>query len=193
MPNVQTLCPVCNHYYDSSESACPYCNPPADIDNGNEVVCPKCGHAYDSSLTECPYCSETPSPEPEPIENDTEDDEGTTILYRPENVTGWLVCTAGNDKGRDFRLHADNNFVGRNTDQDVCLNDKGVSRHRHFSVVCDAENDDYFVMSGGGKGLVRVNGMPVGGHTPLTKGDKIRVGDTTLVFIPLETAYVKWD
>lgn len=168
--------------------------------------CPNCDHDYPNSMSVCPYCGtpkgggtdigETePIPPTEPLKDD-----GKTDIYKPPKdmaitpVVGWLVCTEGADRGKDFRLHVDNNFVGRDSDQDVRLKDKAVSRQRHFSVAYDRECDNYFVTMGGGTGIVRVNGMPLGGGlTYLEKGDKIRVGGTTLVFIPLETAYVKWE
>ena len=28
-------------------------------------------------------------------------------------VVGWLVCIAGPDKGRDYRIHSERNFLGR--------------------------------------------------------------------------------
>ena len=202
MPKVQILCANCNHYYDGSLSECPYCNSSIEIGNDNEKICPNCGRSYDSSSGGCPYCDEILSTEPESLNagNGTErtcpncgknyDASLTKCPYCPdeeeteppviENVVGW-------------HLHVDNNSVGRGAENDINLKDTKVSRQRHFSVVYDSENDNYFVMMGGGTGIVRVNNLPLGGNTPLKKGDKIRVGDTTLVFIPLETAYVQWE
>lgn len=31
-------------------------------------------------------------------------------------VVGWLVCISGAEKGRDYRIHSDNNFIGRGGD-----------------------------------------------------------------------------
>lgn len=219
MPKVQILCANCNHYYDGSLSECPYCNSSIEIGNDNEKICPNCGRSYDSSSGGCPYCDEILSTEPEslnagngtertcpncgknydasltkcPYCSDEEETEPPVDDEKIANVVGWLVCIAGSDKGRDFRLHVDNNSVGRGAENDINLKDTKVSRQRHFSVVYDSENDNYFVMMGGGTGIVRVNNLPLGGNTPLKKGDKIRVGNTTLVFIPLETAYVQWE
>lgn len=170
--------------------------------------CNNCQHSYDDSLHECPYCGAVNPryigadsiPPTDPFNPPVNDDTGKTDIYRPSKdmavtpVVGWLVCTEGADKGKDFRLHVDNNFVGREADQDVRLKDKKISRKRHFSVAYDREGDNYFMTMGSGTGIVRVNNSPLGGGiTYLNKGDKIRVGNTTLVFIPLETAYVQWE
>lgn len=182
--------------------------------------CTNCPHSYDDSLPKCPYCDAvnpnyngadniSPTnganiiPPTDPFNPPVKGDDGKTDIYRPRKdmavtpVVGWLVCTEGPDKGKDFRLHVDNNFVGRGFKgvvYDVNLKDTKVSRERHFSVAYDRECDSYFVTQGSGTGIVRVNNSPLGsGITYLNKGDKIRVGDTTLVFIPLETAYVQWE
>ena len=108
-------------------------------------------------------------------------------------VVGWLVCSEGDDKGKDFRLHADYNYIGRADNQDVCLTDLSVSRE-HFSVAYDRINNRYFATMGNGKAIVYVNGYPLGKSiTVLRKGDKISVGKTTLVFIPLEQQDLKWE
>lgn len=175
----EITCPRCGKNHDAALFECPYCGYDYDAIE-KETTCPNCGKNHDAALSECPYCGYDDKTKP-PV-----DDEKMTL------VVGWLVCIAGADKGRDFRLHVDNNSVGRGVENDINLKDTKVSRQRHFSVVYDSENDNYFVMMGGGTGIVRVNNLPLGGNTSLKMGDKIRVGDTTLVFIPLETAYVQW-
>ena len=112
-----------------------------------------------------------------------------SLSVRP--VVGWLVCVQGPDIGKDFRLHSDFNHVGRDKYQDVCLSDRTVSRE-HFTVSYDIVNNHYFAEMDKGRTMVYINGYPLGGRALLKKGDQIKVGETLLVFIPLEQKDVKW-
>lgn len=212
--NIQRLCPNCNHYYDSSLPECPVCSGVEDNDDWGEdemeeKKCPVCGQRYSQDL--CPRCNypnnddnwgKDDIPGTRGFEDD--DDDGKTDIFRGSKdsavppVVGWLVCIKGVDMCKDFRLHAENNFVGRRDAKhgvvpDVCLSDKKVSRGRHFSVVYAPDNDLHFVTGGSGTAVVYLNNIPIGGTAELKKGDKIRVGDTTLVFIPLEKSDVQWE
>ena len=114
----------------------------------------------------------------------------TSEHIRP--VVGWLVCVQGPDIGKDFRLHSDFNHVGRDKYQDVCLSDRTVSRE-HFTVSYDIVNNHYFAEMDKGRTMVYINGYSLGGRALLKKGDQIKVGETLLVFIPLEQKDVKWN
>ena len=184
MPNMQ-LCPN-GHYFDSEHYiACPYCKA---SDNGGATepfvdTPPTEGFSEQFNV---PVGRTAPFDGDETVSIDMI--KGTKIVP----VVGWLVCTEGGDKGRDFRLHAGNNFVGRNRDRDICLNDQSVSR-KHFSVSYDQRKDRWFVNMGEGRELVYINDEPLGGMKTLQKGDVIEVANTKLVFIPLEREYVKWE
>ena len=41
--------------------------------------------------------------------------------------------------------------------------------------------------------MVYINGYSLGGRVVLKKGDQIKVGNSLLVFIPLEQQDVKWN
>lgn len=112
---------------------------------------------------------------------------------RVSPVVGWLVCVKGDDIGKDFRLHANFNHVGRNGNMDIQLTDPYVSRDKHFTVSYDLHHNRYFVDMGQGKSFVHINGHPLGGRTQIKKGDQIQVGKTLLVFIPLEEQDLKWN
>ena len=172
-------------------------------------VCPN-GHYYDNNkYPTCPYCA-TPvigGNDTKPV-NPTEkskkpqpkDDGKTKPLWETDTdvesvapVIGWLVCTEGVDKGRDFRLHPDNNFVGRGSQCDVRLSDEYVSA-KHFTVSYDPFSDIHFASMSDGRAIVYINGTPLtSSMVALKKGDKIKVAKTTLVFIPLDKADVQWN
>jgi hypothetical protein len=53
-------------------------------------------------------------------------------------VVGWLVRVGGPDKGRDFRIHGEKNFIGSSPSMDIALtSDDSVSRDKHASVAYD--------------------------------------------------------
>ena len=59
------------------------------------------------------------------LQSELEDDGGRTVAFwgnesGEDYVTGWLVCVAGPEKGRDFRLHYGFNRIGRSYQMDIC-------------------------------------------------------------------------
>ena len=150
--------------------------------------CPK-GHTYDSSLGPCPFCLPTPKPVPPPPPPPPP----PQPLQRVRPVVGWLVCAQGNDIGKDFRLHVNFNHVGQNANMDIRLTDPYVSHDKHFTVSYALQSNLYFAEMGQGKSFVHINGQPLVGSTQLKKGDQIQVGNTLLIFIPLEQKCVKWN
>lgn len=176
-------------------------------------VCPS-GHYYDASrYSECPYCKpggnaagfsgHTGGVSPDmnsttPLINNSPRMEKTMRLDQRESgvepVVGWLVCIKGADEGRDYRLHAGNNFVGRSPDMDVAIrSDPTVSGSNHFCISYDRRYDKFYIAMGTGKEIVYVNDRPLaGGPQDLRKGDQIEVGRTTLLFVPLCGYMYQW-
>lgn len=163
------------------------------------------GHYFDKErYAECPYCKpaqivQEPVSPTAPLRSECVPSMDKTVrLVIKETgidpVVGWLVCTAGSDKGKDFRLHSGNNFVGRESDRDVCLKGDPSISGKHFSIGYDQRHDRFFISMGEGKEIVYVNGEPLGGGSiTLKKGDQIEVAATALVFIPLDKECVQWE
>jgi hypothetical protein len=100
-------------------------------------------------------------------------------------VVGWLVCLDGPDKGRDFRLHAEKNFIGRAPEMDVCVaGDDSVSREKHAVMIFDPRKQVFWLLPGESSGLVYLNGDVV--HAPLQvhRDDVLELGQSKLVLIP---------
>ena len=109
-------------------------------------------------------------------------------------VVGWLVCLEGPDKGRDFRLHAERNWMGRSPLMDVCiLNDMTVSRERHAAVLFDPKRRNFWLTPGQGAGLVHVNGEVVHGPQQLQAEDVVELGQTKLAFVPFCGEKHSWE
>lgn len=115
-------------------------------------------------------------------------DEKTVGIYRTEKgcdpVVGWLVCTGGREKGRDFRLHAGRNFIGRAIKSDIALvDDERISREDHCSLVFEPRKSVFLLARGSGDGVV-VNGERLQDNRMLLGDEMIEIGASTFVFIP---------
>lgn len=112
-------------------------------------------------------------------------------VIRP--VTGWLVCVEGAEKGRDYRLHAEMNYIGRNKSNDVVLSsDPTVSRERHALIAYDNREKMFFFAPANGSSLVRQNGRPVLSTVELKSGDRLEIGSGIYLFIPLCGETFEW-
>lgn len=117
-------------------------------------------------------------------------DEDKTIAFgffgtaAVQPVTGWLICMNGGERGKDYRLHAGKNFVGRSTSMDVMLiDDKSISRDRHCSIVYDPKGNHFYISSEGGN-TVYLDGTMVDEPKKLEEGSRIKIGETELMFVP---------
>jgi hypothetical protein len=108
-------------------------------------------------------------------------------------VVGWLVCLAGPDRGHDFRLHAEKNFIGRSPLMDICVaGDEMVSRDRHALVIFDPKTQVFWAVPGDASGLVYLNGDIVNSPIQMKHDDMLEVGQTKLVLIPFCGEKYSW-
>lgn len=175
----------------------------------SKIIQCKNGHYYDAEkFGLCPHCSmNKDNPYRRENKNETlkeqmtvpswQDDERTVRYSLKESglspVTGWLVCVSGKERGKDFRLQAGFNHVGRSTKMDIVLSgDISVSRERHCSVVYDKKSNETFLVPG--KGTVtyyktELVKEPVKIHS----GDRIEIGSTEFVFISFCEGERSWE
>jgi len=167
------------------------------------------GHFYDGEKhVECPYCqtlqSENAAVHSSEVTIGIEsmdavpfrDGRTVAILHRQtgvDPVVGWLVCVDGPDKGKDYRLHSDNNFIGRDERMDVVIcGDDAISRLNHARLTYDAQTGKYFFAQEEGRSIARVNGQVVMCAVELQAYDVIETGITKLMFIPLCGERFQW-
>lgn len=109
-------------------------------------------------------------------------------------VVGWLVCVEGPDKGKDYRIHSQNNFIGRAPHMDICIrSDMHVSNERAAMIAYDPDEKMFLFGPGTGHNLVKVNGKTVLNTVELNPFDKVTVGKSKLLFVPLCGERFNWD
>lgn len=109
-------------------------------------------------------------------------------------VVGWLVCDEGPDQGRDYRLRAGYNDIGRDTSCQVCIaGDDTISRAEHAKIFFDPKTSAFHVVPGGGRSGVYVNGEVVLQSARLQPYDRLEIGSTKLVFVPFCGERFRWD
>ena len=135
----------------------------------------------------------------------TNEDQGETIIDAGENVEnthatfGWLICVHGDLKGQDFRLHSGHNYIGRNVkggvQWDINIPDRKVSSKGMARVTYDTRNRRFTTASHGtAENIAYCNDEPLDAVSrPLVAYDRISIGDTDLVFIPLCGEKFSWE
>jgi hypothetical protein len=126
------------------------------------------------------------------------DDGKTVSLIRKkagiDPVVGWLVCVAGADRGRDFRIRSEKNFIGRAETMDVCIaGDDTISRENHAIISFNPKSRQFKLHPGESRGLVYLNGDEVDQPSGINAGDTIELGQTKLMFVPLCTDAFTWE
>ena len=194
MADKMTRCPE-GHFYDPMKhNGCPWCALPADAEGGEKTrpaaVPPPMPPGAAAGPPPLP-----PPPAPKPVDKGgaTRRVGAETLGTKADPVVGWLVCLAGPDRGRDFRLHAEKNFIGRSASMDVCVaGDETVSREKHALVIFDPKKQVFWVVPGDASGLVYLNGDIVNTPSQMKQEDVLEVGQTKLVFIPFCGEKYSW-
>lgn len=132
--------------------------------------------------------------ETEPMYEPSRDEGETQIVDSFKNgedgesirpVVGWLVGIKGACCGMDYRLHSQRNFIGRGMKFDVNLPDMKVSRGEPtVQVVYDPLSNCFLVASGSSSAISYLNGSAILAVSELKPYDKLRIGDSELLFVP---------
>lgn len=199
---------VNGHYYDASVNPeCPYCK--SGTNTGKTVALGAVQGAGmnmsvdadgDSKTLPMGYSAQQDSGAPVLSQSAgvNDDDDGRTIAVVHQDmgidpVVGWLVCVKGKEKGRDYRIHSDNNYIGRSEKMDICVHgDETISRENHAVVSYDSIDKIYYFSPGEGRNIVRHNGKAIFQTVELNMYDRVVVGKTELVFMPLCGSDFEW-
>ncbi|MFA7620826.1 MAG: FHA domain-containing protein [Aminobacteriaceae bacterium] len=183
------------HFYDPDvNSSCPWCAVPSDgeertrrinlgtaravsEDSGSTIKLPQMGESSSKSAIE----------------------EGHTVAVVKRKigidpVVGWFVCIKGPDRGRDYRIRSEKNSIGRADSMDVCISgDDTISRVDHAFVVYDPKKRSFRIQAGLSRGLIYLNGEEVTASETLSAYDRVEMGRSEFLFIPLCGEHFQWE
>ncbi len=166
------------HYYDASKhSSCPHCGVQnLDID-------------FQKTVARRPESAGIAPTQAKSGEGTSDGEAKTVGVFRKkmgiDPVVGWLVCIEGPDKGRDYRLHSEKNFIGRSEKMDIAIaGDESVSRENHATVSFNPKKSLFRILPGDSRGLVYLNEEEVITPIELKGFDIIELGQTKLLFVP---------
>ena len=204
------------HVYDNSQNAtCPYCNGggtrinfgvsgaqqgvgktvPGSMYTPGGMTGPMGVSQVGSTMAPSNYQSAQASKSAPASEN--KDSGKTVAVFKKktnlEPVVGWLVCIEGASKGKDYRILAKNNSLGRGENMDICITgDSAISRENHARIGYDEKNNTFHLIPGESENNVYVKGQPVYVPTKLEPYNVIEIGETKLLFVPLCYERFNW-
>lgn len=159
------------------------------------IRCPNGEHVYDADkYTCCPFCT------PAPTSGSAAKGAKTVVISGmaassdlTSQIVGWLVVTNGKGRGHDLRILPGQNQIGRDKG-DIVLNfgDSSISREKQALLSYDPLENLFLISHGEGKNLTRVNGKMVMDAQVLAPFDRIRLGQTELLFVPLCGEQFNW-
>ncbi|MEW5914187.1 MAG: FHA domain-containing protein [Thermodesulfobacteriota bacterium] len=209
---VMIRCSASQHFYDPEKhDSCPYCRGAGGLDStrgvetvgarggeglGDDVLpgetTPTAGLGATASTARLNGSTATQMYRPDPA--------GETVgMFKKvsgfEPVVGWLVCTDGPQKGRDYRIKPGVNELGRDPQNSPSValggDDTAISRRWHAVIeYYDQENEFYINRKDNPE--VWLNDKRVLSLTQLKPYDRIQLGSTRYMFIPLCTEDFKW-
>lgn len=192
------------HLYDTTQyESCPYCQ--GDI-NRVEFVAPNGSIGktvgFDTPnvnmMVNTPEIGATVAPAVHRGQMETANDTGKTVAVLQKNmkiepIVGWIVCVEGADKGKDYRILAKNNTIGRSEKMDICIKgDTTISRENHAKIAYDMKHNMFHIIPGDSTNLIYVNDMPIYVPTEIIPYDLIELGDSKFVFVPFCTNQFNW-
>jgi len=193
---------TCNngHYYDQEKNAtCPYCanNGGIDVQTKQTVFQGAEDNEERTALYNSPSSSDEEktvyrSPSSSATNNTAQNEQDSS---QPILLSGWLAVISEAGKGASYTLTFGMNTIGRSEENHVSIQngDSSISREKHALIIYDYENNLYFIKHVDGQFLSYVNGEVLLDTKQLKANDRIKVGSTELIFIPLCSDKFKWE
>jgi len=192
---------TCNngHYYDQEKNAtCPYCANNSGIDVATkQTVFQGVDEEEKTALYNSPsssddektvYHSPSSNASNDPVQNEQ-------LSSEPILLSGWLAIISEAGKGTSYTLTFGMNTIGRGEENHISIQngDSSISREKHALIIYDYANNLFFIKHGDGQFLSYVNGEVLLDTRQLKANDRIKVGSTELIFIPLCSDEFKWE
>lgn len=155
------------------------------------------GHMFSERRygTICPYCNIETALKEKVIQPVQDLEVETDLLYQEiEPVCGWLVCIEGARVGKDYKIKAGKNFIGRADDMDIqILGDNGVSKRNHAIIVYDPKKKNNVLLPGDSSGIAYLNGEAAYMPTELSPYDVIELGKSKFLFVAFCGEHFEWE
>lgn len=111
-------------------------------------------------------------------------------------TVGWLVGTKGSCRGLDYRLRSGKNYIGRGDASYQVNLDKDLKIHRDgpvVEVIYDSKHREFMLCPGKSSVLGYCNGDALYSPRPIKAYDRIEVGESELMFVPLCGPHFSWE
>ena len=189
------------HFYNDEEhSSCPFCGVGLTVEPSRPVgatrpIGANAPNAWRGGDADAGHTRAASGPRPSGLEPDP----GATRhvwakrMGSADPVVGWVVCVKGPERGRDYRLHTERNFIGRAPTMDVAITgDATISRENHAVISYNPKKHSYRLAPGTSRGLVYLNDEEVLTPMDLAPYDRIELGESELLFIPFCGERFQW-
>lgn len=150
-------------------------------------VCPTCGNAMDPAWTECLFCKKKKEKEGALAiggEWQSGNITKTLVFKKDKTKVGVLRFVTGKRAGKELLLELPKAIGGSSEGCDLVVDDETVAPE-HF--VIKREGTTFFIQDLGTDTGTHINGNRVEGKVELKNGDRIKVGNSVLLFKIVET------
>jgi hypothetical protein len=209
-------CPKCeNHYDENANKICPYCTheitgdplkPTPKVSGDKTEVWNGENKNNHNKIAETEEVKPTPIIEEKDknmrIEEkiNKQNADATVMITKDVNgsdtqpLVAWFVVVEGKGKGRDIRIIAGQNSIGRDKSNMVCIDfgDTTISREKHAFIIYDTKHKKFMFKSGEGQNISYLNEEGVYSPMPIKDGDTIEIGETKLRFVQLCDENFEW-
>ena len=194
---------TCNngHYYDQEKNpTCPYCANSSGIDIQTKRTLVQGEEETEKTAIYGGTASNGSSDDEKTVYNPSsssstvvENNQAVLMQETPVEETGqillsgWLAVISEKGKGTSYTLTFGMNTIGRSEDNHIAIQngDSSISREKHAVIIYDYDNNIFFIKHVEGQYLSYLNGEVLLDTKQLKANDKIKLGSTELIFIPL--------
>lgn len=128
-------------------------------------------------------------------QNNTASEQSASSKDEPADpVVGWLICIAGPNIGRDYRICVGANSVGRGRDNRIVISgDSGISRDKHMFITYEPKKSVFYIKPGDSSGLTYLNDDNLLEVRQINDNDIIEIGCSRFIFKKLCNDNFKWE
>ncbi len=195
------------HYYDQEKNAtCPYCASSTGLNfgGGNTSI----ASADDSEKTALYQAASSAAGDEEKTvyhsasshSADLHPEASEEVQERSQSnepilLSGWLAIISEKGRGLSYTVTFGMNTIGRSSENHISIQngDSSISREKHAIIIYDYDNNIFYIKHGDGQFLSYVNGEVLLDTKQLKANDKIKIGSTELIFIPLCSENFNWE